>query len=73
MQRHNDSFLWSQKFQQSSPHNGGIPTMFVPELVSTLEQVQPSPLFFPEFPFIVNLNSVKHRPQLECSSGHSTF
>ena len=34
--------------------------MFVAELVSTLERVQPSPLFFPEFPFIVNrLNGVK--------------
>lgn len=34
--------------------------MFVTELANMLEQVQPSPLFFPEFPFIVNLNSVKH-------------
>lgn len=57
------NFLWSQNFQQSAPHNGGIPTMLVTELARSLDQVQPSPPFFPEFPFIVNLNSMKQRPQ----------
>lgn len=63
MQQHNVNFLWSQNFQQSAPHNGGIPTMLVTELARSLDQVQPSPPFFPEFPFIVNLNSMKQRPQ----------
>lgn len=67
MQRHNDNFLQSQKFSKALPTMGAFPPCFLQE------QVQPSPLFFPEFPFIVNLSRVEHRPHLECSPGHSTF
>lgn len=44
-----------------------IPTMFIIEQARLLYQVQPSPLLFLEFPFIVNINSMKHRPQLSFS------
>lgn len=67
MQQHYVNFLWTQKFQQSAPHKVGIPIMFIIELSRLLDQVQPSPLLFLEFPFIVKINSMKLRPQLSFS------
>lgn len=67
MQQHNDNFLQSQKFSKALPTTGAFPPGFLQE------QVQPSPLFLPEFPFIVNLSRVKGKPHLECSPDTQLF